>query len=76
MVKNDSTIKRVNILFFILSKLRLVDEKLYFSIVIEIYENNFTQNNLKYTITYSIFYNLTISGSLTRWPCAQSSEYI
>ena len=44
--------------------------------LIELYENNFTQNNLKYTITYSIFYNLTISDSLTRWPWAQSSEYI
>ena len=76
MVKNDSTCKRAKSLFFILSKLRLGDEKLYFSIVIEIYENNFTQNNLKYTITYSIFYNLTISGLLTRWPCAQSSENV
>ena len=75
MVKNDSTIKKTNILFFILSKLRLVDEKLYFSIVIEIYENNFTQNNLKYTIMYSIFYNLTISGSVTRWLYVQCGEY-
>ena len=76
MVKNDSTLKRAKSLFFILSKLRLVDEKLYFSIVIEIYENNFTQNNLKYTITYSIFYNRPISVSVTRWLYAQSSEYI
>ena len=44
--------------------------------LIEVYENNFTQNNLKDTITYSIFYNLTISGSFTRWRYAQSSEYI
>ena len=76
MVKNDSTIKIANRLFFILSKLRLVDEKLYFSIVIEIYENNFTQNNLKYTITYFIFYNRPISVSVTRWLYVQSSEYI
>ena len=44
--------------------------------LIEVYENNFTQNNLKDTITYSIFYNLTISGSFTRWRYVQSSEYI
>ena len=76
MVKNDSMIKRANILFFILSKLRLVDEKLYFFIVLEIYENNFTQNNLKYTITYFIFYNRLISVSVTRWLYVQFSEYI
>ena len=42
----------------------------------KVYENNLTHNNKKNTITYSKFYNLTISGLLTRWPCAQSSEHV
>ena len=77
MGKNDITCRRAtsHIFYHFKNEIRLVKSYTIF-ILEEVYENNFTQNNLKDTITYSIFYNLTISGSLTRWPCAQSSEYI